>query len=83
MLNLPEAIPGDLQSTYVKMTHVRRVGHPAKGTGTRAEKANTGAATEVCRDFQRGDCRRGDTCPYAHATGTAPRGAPRGHCLQA
>jgi len=43
-----------------------------KGEGSKCEKDDN-----VCRDFLRNVCRRGDRCKYAHPADTATEGAAK------
>jgi hypothetical protein len=43
-----------------------------KAGGVVGSMHNTNRSTEICRDFQKGRCRRGAGCYFAHPTGSQP-----------
>ena len=45
---------------------------PAPSQATAAGGGSAFNEEEVCRAFQKGDCRRGDKCPYLHGKAQAP-----------
>ena len=56
------------QPTYKHNGYVktRKPGFAVKSEKTNPEKAATKLKTELCNDFLKGMCRRGDNCNFAH-----------------